>query len=177
MPNKKKKGTKEVFDEEKKEITEKKKRVRKTKKELKQLSKDEQERANKIRISRLIETVIIVIIAFIMVVLLLNKTFFREEYTGKVDNQEFKINIPLLYYFVKDKDGVIEFKTLRKSDYDREYFDEYLGDLDKYDCNGKTFYYDKKYNLIINSIKVNKKFVMKTILIDYDIKDANEICK
>lgn len=176
MPNKKK-NSKEIFDEEKKEVTEKKKRLKKTRKELKQLSKDEKERAERIKVSRIIETVIIVIIAFIMVVLLLNKTFFREEYTGQSDSQEFKINIPLLYYFVKDKDGVIEFKTLRKSSYDREYFDEYLGDLDKYDCDGKTFYYDKKYNLVIHDIKVNKTFVMKTILINYEINDVNELCK
>ena len=176
MP-KSKKGTKETFDDEKKVLTEKKRRVRKTRKELKMLSKEEQERAYGIKLSRIIETAVIVIVAFIMVVLLLNRTFFREEYVGKVDKQEFKINIPLLYYFVKDKDGVIEFKTLRKSSYDREYFDEYLNGLDKYDCSGKIFYYDKKYNLVINSIKVEKKIAIKTVLIDYEIKDADEICK
>ena len=82
----------------------------------------------------------------------------------------------LLYFFVKDEDKVVEFKTLRKSEYDKEYFDEYLDKLDRYTCNNEIFYYDKNYNLAIYDIKVEKKFALKTIKISYDVFDVNEVC-
>jgi hypothetical protein len=178
MPKvKNKKGTKDTFEEEKKELVEKKKRVRKTKKELKQLSEGKKEKAEGIRTLYIVETAIVVAIAFVMILLLFNKTFFREEYVGKQGDTTYKIEIPLLYYFVSDEDGVITFKTLRKSDYDKQYFAEYLDDLDKYDCNGKTFYFDKRFDLVIDKIDVEKKFVMKTIKIHYSIQNENDLCK
>lgn len=120
----------------------------------------------------LIETIVIIILSIIMILLIMNRTFFKEEY--ETDN--FKIKIPLLYYFVKDKDNVIEFKTLRKSDYDKLYFDKYLEDLDMYNCKGKTFYYDDKYNLAIYKVDVEKSIVMKTIKIYYKVEDKNVLC-
>ena len=84
--------------------------------------------------------------------------------------------VPLLYYFVKDEDNVIEFKTLRKSEYDREYFDNYLSTLDKYSCKDENFYYDDRYNLAIYDINVSKKIAIKTVTISYDIFELNEVC-
>lgn len=120
----------------------------------------------------LIETIVIIILSIIMILLIMNRTFFKEEY--ETDN--FKIKIPLLYYFVKDKDNVIEFKTLRKSDYDKLYFDKYLEDLDRYSCNEEIFYYDDKYNLAIYKVDVEKSIVMKTIKIYYKVEDKNVLC-
>lgn len=119
-----------------------------------------------------VETVAIVIIAIVMVALLLNKTFFKEEY----ESNDFKIPIPILYYFVKDEDGVIEFKTLRKSNYDIAYFDNYKASLDKYDCNGGNFYYDRKYKLAIYDIDISKNFAVKTVKIKYEIMDIKDAC-
>ncbi len=156
--------------DDKKELKEKKEKKRRIRK-----NKEPKEAADQARSKNTIfvlETLAITVLSICMIALLLNKTFFREEY----ETNDFKIKIPMLYYFVSDKDGIIEFKTLRKSDYDREYFDDYLNDLDRYTCKGKSFYYDSKNKLAIYNIKVEKKIAIKTIKINYEILDINKIC-
>jgi hypothetical protein len=161
---------------EKKTNKEESKKIRKTKKELKSASEKRKETVETKRMLYFLETAAIVVIAFLMIVLLLNKTFFREEYVGSTEKGDFKINIPLLYFFVKDEDKVVEFKTLRKSEYDREYFDNYLASLDKYSCKSEQFYYDKKYKLAIYDIDIEKNIAVKTIRISYDIFEINDVC-
>lgn len=155
------------------EVKEKKTKVKNTnKKNLSKETKKEIEMAQKRKFLYFLETLAIAIVSFAMILLLLNKTFFREEY----ETDEFKINIPMLYFFVKDEDNVIEFKTLRKSEYNVEYFDNYLASLDKYSCNSSNFYYDSKYKLAIYRIDVDKKFAIKTVKITYEIMDLSEVC-
>lgn len=121
----------------------------------------------------IIETVTVLIIAIIMLILITNKTFFREEYqTDKI-----KIDLPLLTFFVKDKDNVVELLTLRKSEYVKNYFDVYLESLDRYSCDGKIFYYDNKYDTAIYSISVEKNFAIKKIKINYENNDINKLCE
>ena len=111
-----------------------------------------------------------------MILLLLNKTFFKEEYVKTTKNGDFKIAIPLLYYYVSDEDNVVTFKTLRKSTYDEEFRDNYLNSLTKYDCKNESFYYDERYNLAIYKYTVTKNIAIKTIKISYDIFDIKDVC-
>ena len=120
-----------------------------------------------------IETLVVIIITVIMLVLITNKTFFREEY--RKDNM--KINIPLLTFFVSDKNNEIKLLTLRKSEYVKEYFDDYLSLLDRYTCGNNIFYYDEKYNTAIYNVDVEKGFAIKTITIKYDSGDINALCE
>ena len=155
------------------EEKEKKPKVKsKKKKNLNMVSEGEFEKVQKRKFLYFIETLLIAIVSFVMILLLLNKTFFREEY----ETDDFKINIPMLYFFVKDEDNVIEFKTLRKSEYNVEYFDNYLASLDKYSCNSSNFYYDSRYKLAIYKVDVDKKFAVKTIKITYEVMDLSEVC-
>ena len=157
--------------DEVKEKKVKRRRIKKNK-DYKMLSKGAENEVKNRRVLFVLETIAITVLSICMIALLLNKTFFREEYEAN----DFKIKIPMLYYFVSDKDGVIEFKTLRKSGYDRKYFDDYLANLDRYTCNGESFYYDSKYKLAIYDIEVEKVIAVKTIKIHYEVIDINSIC-
>lgn len=156
----------------KKEVKEEKRRAKKVKKELRKISAEKEE-VLEIRKKRYIfETVVIVIFAIFMLILLCNRTFFREEYkTSKID-----LDIPLLTFFVKDSDGEIELKTLRKSAYLREYFDSYLSNFTRYTCDDVNFYYNELTRTAIYDITVEKTFAVKTIRIKYANGDANCLC-
>lgn len=121
----------------------------------------------------IIETICTIVIATVMLVLITNKTFFREEY--RTDN--IKIDLPLLTFFVSDNNNEVKLLTLRKSGYVKEYFDEYLSLLDRYSCKDKIFYYDEKHNTAIYEINVEKGFALKTITIKYNNGDANSLCE
>lgn len=153
-----------------------KKKIRKAKKELKMVSEGKKEAVKARKFLYALETIAIIVIAFLMIVLLLNKTFFKEEYVSSTKNGDFKIEIPLLYYFVSDEDNVVTFKTLRKSTYDEEFRDKYLNSLTKYDCKNESFYYDENYNLAIYKYTVTKGIAIKTIQISYDIFDIKDVC-
>ena len=147
----------------------KKKRI--TKKNKKELTPEEIKLQKEYKLLYLIETLVIIVLSIIMILFLTNRTFFKEEY--ETDN--FKIKIPLLYYFVKDDGNVIEFKTLRKTEYNEVYFDNYLNNLDIYKCKD-TFYYDTRFNLAIYKVDVEKKFGLKTIKIHYKVEDKDTLC-
>lgn len=127
--------------------------------------------------SRLVFILLISIITIIFLVFLANKTFFRTEYR----NKKLKLEIPVFMYFVSDKDGVVTFKTLRKSQNVRKYFDEYLSNLDNFDyyvCNnGKSFYYDDQNDFVIYDIEVKKNIAIKTIKVKYDVKSNSRVCE
>jgi hypothetical protein len=155
-----------------KEAKEEKKKVKKVKKQLRKVSKEKEEVIEMRKKRYIIETIIISIFIVFMLILLCNRTFFREEYkTSKID-----IDLPLLTFFVKDSDGVIELKTLRKSEYLKEYFDSYLSKLSRYNCNDVSFYYDEVTRTAIYDISVNKVFALKTIKIKYQNGNPNCLC-
>ena len=156
--------------------SEEKRKIRKAKKELKMVSEGKKEAVKARKFFYALETIAIIVIAFLMIVLLLNKTFFKEEYVNSTKNGDFKIEIPLLYYFVSDEDNVVTFKTLRKSTYDEEFRDKYLNSLTKYDCKNESFCYDENYNLAIYKYTVTKGIAIKTIKISYDIFDIKDVC-
>ena len=148
------------------------KRRKKVEKKLSKAALLKQE-AMEIRKKRYIfEFIVIAIFLIFMLILLCNRTFFRDEYkTSKID-----IDIPKLTFFVKDDGNQIVLKTLRKSAYLKDYFESYLSKYPKYDCNGETFYYDGITRTAIYDISVEKNFAMKTIRIDYEHGEINELC-
>lgn len=156
----------------KKVAKEEKKKRNKIKKELRKVSADKEEIVEIRKKRYIVETVIIVILAIFMLILLCNRTFFREEYkTNKIN-----IDIPLLTFFVSDDGNEIVLKTLRKSDYLKEYFDLYLSNLARYNCDTTGFYYDSSTKTAIYDITVEKDFAVKTIKIKYTNGDANYLC-
>ncbi len=166
--DKKKKNLKDT----KKKAKEEKNRTKKVSKELKKISNNNVETSEKKKTIYIFETVVVVLLAIIMLLLLCNRTFFREKYTtDKID-----IDIPLLTFYVKDSNGEIVFKTLRKSEYVRHYFDLYLSNLTKYNCGDNSFYYDELKHVAIYDISVEKKFAVKTIKIKYTNGDADCLC-
>ncbi len=149
------------------------KRANKAEKEYVQFSQGNEERVLRKRRLNVLETLILIVLSLVLVLLLCNKTFFREQYkTEKVD-----IDIPLLYYFTEDDGNSVTFKTLRKSDYDREFFEDYLDSLDLYNCNNLTFYYDKEKNTTIYSVDVVKDFAIKTITVNYADEGPATLCE
>ena len=67
-------------------------------------------------------------------VFLTNKSFFRKVYK----TSDLEINLPFFTYFVSDKENVITFKSLRKSEYLKQYFDEYLSNLKDFDYTRRS---------------------------------------
>ena len=154
--------------QEKKKITRLKRKKTPTK-----AFEDSEKEYNKRRIKYTIEIFTIVLFSIIMLFLLCNRTFFREEYkTSKI-----KINIPLLMFFEKDTGNEITLKTLRKSQYLKDYFDDELSKMTRYNCDGYSFYYNDETSTAIYSIDVDKEFAMKTITIKYAKGNADCLCE
>ena len=153
----------------KKVETKKKKEVEK---KINDITKEKKE-VYEIRRKRYIfEIAVVTFLVIILLILLCNRTFFKEEYrTKKID-----LDIPLLTFFVKDDGKEIVFKTLRKSQYVKEFFDSYLENLTMYNCNGKHFYYDEISDAAIYDIKVEKTFAIKTITVKYDNGSIECLC-
>ena len=155
-----------------KNIREEKKKKKKINKELKNIVADKQEIIELRKKRYILEATIIVIIAIIMLILLCNKTFFSEKY----ETSSIKIDIPLLTFFIKDDGKEIILKTLRKSDYLKDYFDAYLSNLDRYNCGENKFYYDTITKTAIYDISIQKTFGIKTISIKYQNGDEECLC-
>ncbi len=152
---------------------EEKVKAKKIKKELKSLSKD-RENLIELREKRYIfEASIFVVIAIVLLVLLCNRTFFKDQYKSK--NARF--DVPIFSFFISDKDNVVTFKTLRKSEKVKQYFDEYLDKLDFYSCNDQVFYYDKYNKVVLYSAEVEKWFAIKTVKIKYRNNTPEQICE
>lgn len=116
-------------------------------------------------------------ISIVFLIFLSNKSFFRNTYK----NGDLVLKLPLFMYFVSDDGNTVKFKTLRKSEYIKQYFDEYLSNLENFDyyaCNdGRQIYYNSDNKNAIYSIDVEKNFALKTITVKYDIVEENTLCK
>lgn len=122
----------------------------------------------------IIEGIIIAVVVIIGLILLCNRTFLSINY--KTD--KLNVSIPRFSYFVSDEDNEVKFLTLRKSDYLKEYYNEYLEGFTFYSCDEgrKTFYYNEKTKTLIEEIEVEKKFAIKVIEISYDSRTPEEVC-
>lgn len=124
------------------------------------------------RTKYIIELTVVLIFSLIMLVLLCNRTFFRENYkTSKIS-----LDIPLLMFFEKDNGKEIVLKTLRKSEYVKDYFDKELENMTIYKCDNSIFYYNDESKTAIYDIDIKKDFAVKTVTIKYAHGDANCLC-
>ena len=179
---KKKSGNQKIEKEINKELE----KARSNKKEMPVNALGEKEKKYRImKVRYIIESVIVLIFCIFMLLLLCNRTFFKDRYkTSKID-----IEIPLMMYFVKDDGNELMFKTLRKSSYLDEYFESKLINLPRYTCGSNVFYYDSEKELAIYDIDIDKTFAIKTVTIRYatgnydclcnmetDLKSAEEMC-
>ena len=141
-------------------------------KKIKQAFKENEEKYKTNKIKNTIEIIVLIIFSIIMLLLLSNKTYFREEYrTDKIT-----ISLPMMMYYVSDNDNVVVLKTLRKSSYVKDYFDGQFEGMTRYNCGNFGFYYDELNNTAIYGVKVDKKFAIKTVKIEYAYGDANCLC-
>lgn len=151
----------------------KKEEKKKRKKKPERAFKEKETEYNKQKIKYAIEITIIIIFSLIMILLLCNRTFFKEEYkTSKIS-----LNIPLLTYFIKDDGEEIELKTLRKSQYVKDFFENELYNMTRYNCANNSFYYIDESNTAIYSIDVTKNFAVKTIKIKYAQGNVDCLCE
>ncbi len=147
----------------------KKERVRK---KAVQAFKEAEEKYKAHKIKNTLEIIIVIVFSVIMLLLLSNKTFFREEYrTDKI-----AIRVPMMMYYVSDKDNEVVLKTLRKSAYVKEYFEKQFEGMTRYNCGDFGFYYDELNNTAIYGVKVDKKFAIKTVKIEYAHGDPDCLC-
>lgn len=165
-----KKDKKENVNEtEEIKVTIKKKRKKKPERAF----KDREQEYNSQKIKYAIEITLVIIFSLIIILLLCNRTFFKEEYkTSKIS-----LNIPLLTYFIKDNGEEIELKTLRKTEYVKNFFDNELAKMTRYNCANNTFYYNDESNTAIYNIDVTKNFAVKTIKIKYAQGDVDCLCE
>lgn len=129
----------------------------------------------KIRKKRyIIEAIIIGIVLLISLLFLCNRTFLKTTYK----NDSIKVDVPRFSYYLNNKDNKVKLLTLRKSEYLKEYYNEYLEGFDFYSCaeGNKTFYYNEETGTLIKEIKIEKRFAIKTIEITYDSRMPEEIC-
>ena len=145
--------------------------------EIKELrkAKERKELREQVRMFNLKKTLIltgIIVFLIIMLVFFCNRTFFKKTYkTSKIE-----LDIPLLMFFIKDDGNEIVFKTYRKSQYVRVFFDTHLNNLSYYKCQTQNFYYDDLAQTAIYSVDVEKGFALKTVTVKYAHGDANCLC-
>ena len=136
----------------------------------------ERKNNTKSKINRLCTISLIFVVTIIFLFFLTNRTFFRNEY--KIKN--LTLDIPRFMFFIGDEDGVLTLKTWRNYESIKAYFDEYLSNLNRFDfyncSNEKVFYYDEDRKLAIYDIDVERKFILKTITINYEIIDSSKVC-
>lgn len=168
-----KKNNSKIQSKIEKEIKEdKKKRIEKKEASVKTFEKKEKKYSS-IKKRNAIQITIIVIFMIILLILLCNRTFFRNEYrTSKLN-----LEIPMLMFYINDDGEELTMKTLRKSDYVKSFFDGELGTMTRYKCDGGySFYYNNDSKAAIYSIDVIKKNVVKTVKIRYANGDADCLC-
>ena len=148
--------------------------IRRKKKEnepfLENISKIKEKRNKKILHN--LELIVIVVFSIIMLILLCNRTFFRTNYK----NSKINIDIPLLMFFKSDKDNKLVLKTLRKSQYIEDFFEDEFRYLTKYNCGDYSFYYDSRNLCAIYGVDIDKDFAIKTVTIEYAYGDADCLC-
>lgn len=114
----------------------------------------------------------------ILIILIFNKTFFKNSYELDYMNN---ISIPIPRYSYYRGTGGMEayttkLKTIKQPDEVNILIDRYLNTLDKIECNNENYYYDKNKNFTIIQYRINNDGIgfVNTIYISYS--DGN-ICK
>ncbi len=130
--------------------------------------------------TRTVQLVILIIVAFLLLLFLANRTFFRTAFTKKIDDKEIRVDLPRFTYFISDKDQTLTFKTLRKSQNTINYYDQYLESesFDLYNCTTRKepIYYNRAYKYFLYDVEVKKSFAVKTVTMKYSLENVDEIC-
>lgn len=136
------------------------------------LNKEELKESKSRKILFFLEIAAICIFSIIMLILLCNRTFF----TTKYKTRKLNIDIPLMMFYKSDDGNTLTLKTLRKTRYIEEFFNEELSNLTKYNCNGYSFYYDENTQTAIYGVKIKKDFGIKKVTISYANGSSNCLC-
>ena len=127
-----------------------------------------------------VEGIVLFVVLVRVVVVVSNKTFINTKYENKVGAAHISVNIPRFTYFVSDKDGVITLKSIGKTKFLREFFDEELNDSEVYDlyyCDSEEpYYYNNVGKFFVTKVEVTKRIAVKTIKIYYSTEDYNTFC-
>lgn len=130
--------------------------------------------------NRLVEVVIACIIIVIVFFVSCNKTFLKTNFTMKVENSVISIDLPRFTYYIGSDDNKIVFKTLRKSENTRAFFEDFLNSekFDIYYCNNSDtpYYYSNEGKYFIYDIEVKKVFAVKTVTVNYTTTDYDSFC-
>ena len=84
------------------------------------VDKEELKESRKLKLLTFIELVVVCIFSIIMLILLCNRTFF----TTKYKTSKLHIDIPLMMFYKSDDGNILTLKTLRKSKYVEDFFNE-----------------------------------------------------
>lgn len=114
-------------------------------------------------IFNLIKVALIFLFIGVAFFLIINKTFFKEEYIGEIMNSN-GIKLDKYVYFLEETDDLkISFITLNSKDKLNKTKDSYLNTLEK--CN--QYYYDKNNNITIIKYDIVDNNYYRNIYINY----------
>ena len=136
------------------------------------------------RRNRMIEVIIACFIVLVVFFLAANRTFLRTSFSMNLKNTKLELEIPRFTFYMGHSDDEIVFKTLRKSENTRAYYDNLLidgveaGEFDIYYCgtSDTPYYYNNQDKYFITGIDVEKKFVVKTVTINYSTAELDNFC-
>ena len=135
--------------------------------------------------NKLVEIVVACVIVLIVFFVACNQTFLKTSYTKKIGNSTIELSLPRFTYYVSSDNEKIIFKTLRKSENTRKFFDDFLaegadnGKFDVYYCDDEEtpYYYSSQGKYFISDIKVEKTFAIKTITVSYSTVELDLFCE
>ena len=135
--------------------------------------------------NKMVEIIIACLIVLVVFFLAANRTYLRTSFSMDLNNTKLELEIPRFTFYVGHDDNEIVFKTLRKSENTRTYYDNLLavgveaGKFDIYYCgtSDTPYYYNSQDKYFITSIDVEKKFVVKTVTVNYTTASYDEFCE
>lgn len=134
--------------------------------------------------NKLVEIIIACVIVLIVFFVACNQTFLMTSYTKKIGNSTIELSLPRFTYYISSDNEKVIFKTLRKSENTRAFFEDFLaegvdaGKFDVYYCDDSDtpYYYSSQGKYFITDIKVEKTFAIKTITVNYTTIELDLFC-
>lgn len=124
---------------------------------------------NKINIEMIIKLLVIIILLTIFTVLIINKTFIKDNYKN--------IKIPRFSYFINDKKEELELITIKSYKALKNYYDiENVKEFTLYTCNNHQLYFNMKYKYFIYDINIYDRGIYRRINFKYSFEDYNKFC-
>lgn len=124
---------------------------------------------NKINIEMVIKLLVIIILLTIFTILIINKTFIKDNYKN--------IKIPRFFYFINDKKEELELITIKSYKALKNYYDiENVKEFTLYTCNNHQLYFNMKYKYFIYDINIYDRGIYRRIKFKYSFEDYNKFC-